>query len=681
MSMRIIAVVQARMSSSRFPGKMLAPLAGKPLIRWVLDRLNRCQQLDGVVLATSTETGDEALADAVQAAGYAVHRGALDDVLRRVLDAAVLHQADAVVRITGDCALIDPTLVDQLVCCFRDGQLDYLSNVSPPSFPDGQDCEIVRVSALEVAEREAVTKHDREHVTAFIRTRPDRFRSSNIADTIDRSRWHWSVDQPTDLQLLVDLIMTSNHPDPDLTTLIATAEAHPELIERSQQQPINEGAVRSLLAELEQAAPRPVRNRSDALWRRAQALIPAGTQTLSKGPDQWVNGFGPKYLARGQGSHVWDVDGQEYIDYPMALGPITIGHADERIIDAVCEQMHEGTTFSLMHPLELEIAEMVCQRVPCAERVRFGKNGSDATAACVRAARAFTGRDAIARHGYHGWQDWAIDSSYGIRSRGVPAATMALTRPFAYNDLNNLESLLSKQEHAAVIMEPANLHPPEPGYLRTVRDLAHHYGAVFIFDEVITGFRYARGGAQERFGITPDLCAMGKGVANGLPLSIVCGRTEYMQVFEEIFFSFTFGGECASLAAARETMRIMDEVDYWAHAERLGGRLQQAFNQLMTEFDLPAHCAGLPPWTVIVFEDCEPWGGLTLKTLFQQEMLRHGILFLGSQFICTAHSDADIDQTIAAYRKASQVLRAGIDLGAVDRLLLGAVNRPVFRRG
>jgi glutamate-1-semialdehyde aminotransferase len=385
---------------------------------------------------------------------------------------------------------------------------------------------------------------------------------------------------------------------------------------------------------------------------------------------------------RGKGSHVWDADGNEFLDYPMGLGPVSLGHGHPAVVEAVAKQMLEGTSFSWMHPLELELAEKITKIVPCAERVRFGKNGSDATTACIRAARAKTGRTRIARCGYHGWQDWSIDRSYGIRARGVPEDVLRLTVPFPYNDLPALEAVLADEPCAAVILEPITVTPPAPGYLEGVRALATKYGAVLVFDEVITGFRYARGGAQEHFGVTPDLAAMGKGVANGLPLAIVAGKREFMEPFEEIFFSFTFGGETLALAAALATIDVMEKEDYWGHVWKQGKKLQDGYRALARQFSLSdvTDCAGMPPWTVVTFVDRGRFTGLQLKSLFQQEMLRMGVLFSGSQFISLSHSDEDIEKTLAAYRHAMTALRFGLDSEIVDALTLGGPIELVFRR-
>jgi glutamate-1-semialdehyde 2,1-aminomutase/spore coat polysaccharide biosynthesis protein SpsF len=681
--MRITAVVQARTSSSRFPGKSLAKLRGEPLVVFVCRRLAACAGLDGIVVATSDAASDDGLAEVVTQAGFSVHRGSLDDVLGRIAAAARESACDALVRVTADCPLVDPELLDSMLVRFRKGDLAYLSNVSPPTFPDGLDVEIVSMDALAAAEREAREPHEREHVTPFVRERPGRFPSQNVTCAAgDFSNLHWSVDRPADLGLVEDLLRSAEKPSPVFADLLAAVQQNGDLATRSRAERPNAGGIRTFLQSLESRSPRPRIQASDALWRRASGLIPAGTQTLSKGPSQFVRGFGPKYLVRGRGSHVWDADGNEYIDYPMGLGPVTLGHAHPEVNRAIARQLEEGNCFSLMHPLEVELAERVRAMVPCAERVRFGKNGSDATSACVRAARAKTGRRHVARCGYHGWQDWSIDKSYGRRARGVPEEVLALTLSFPYNDLDALERLLRAHECAAVILEPISTTPPLPGYLAGVRELAHRHGAVLVFDEVITGFRFARGGAQEYFGVVPDLTAMGKGIANGQPLSLVAGRAEFMQPFEEIFFSFTFGGEATALAAALATLEVMEREDYWAHAWRQGAKLQAGYRALALEFQLAGvtDCRGLPPWTVVTFEDTRGYSALQLKTLFQQEMLRRGILFSGSQFVSLAHTDEDIARTLDAYREAMRVLRVGLDLNGVDALLQGEVNEAIFRR-
>ena len=321
--------------------------------------------------------------------------------------------------------------------------------------------------------------------------------------------------------------------------------------------------------------------RSEEFLARAQRVIPLGSQTFSKSKTQYPHGVSPFFITRGAGSRVWDLDGNEYIDYVSSLASITLGYQDADVTEAVQAQLADGVIFSLPHPIETEVAELICDMVPCAQMVRFGKNGSDATAGAIRLSRAYTQRDHVAVCGYHGWQDWYIGTT--ARNRGVPEAVRALSHTFAFNDIASLEAVFDRHpgQVAAVILEPMNVALPAPGFLEAVRDLTHRHGALLVFDETITGFRFANGGAQELFGVTPDLATFGKGLANGYPVSAIAGRRDVMQLMEEIFFSFTFGGETLSLAAAKATLtKLLNEPVVQTISER-GTRLASALQALL----------------------------------------------------------------------------------------------------
>jgi glutamate-1-semialdehyde 2,1-aminomutase len=369
-------------------------------------------------------------------------------------------------------------------------------------------------------------------------------------------------------------------------------------------------------------SPRKFRQ-SEAMLERALKVIPLGTQTFSKSYLQYPRNVSPYFVARATGSKVWDVDGNAFIDFVNALASVTLGHCDSDVTKAVAAQLGEGTIFTLAHPLETEVAELIVAMVPCAEMVRFGKNGSDATSGAIRAARAFTGRDHVAVCGYHGWQDWYIGST--ARNKGVPEATRALTHAFPYNDLEALARLLHERQgaFAAVILEPMNVSEPQPGFLQGVVDLAHDHGALAIFDETITGFRFANGGAQELFGVVPDLAAFGKGLANGYPLSAVAGRADVMREFEEIFFSFTMGGETLSLAAAKAVLTKLTREDVVAKLRAKGELLlarvrEQIERHQCQEF---LSIAGHPAWTFLLFRDAQGCSSWDIKTLWTQEIL------------------------------------------------------------
>jgi glutamate-1-semialdehyde aminotransferase len=421
----------------------------------------------------------------------------------------------------------------------------------------------------------------------------------------------------------------------------------------------------------------PATAASEALWARALCVIPGGTQTLSKAPSQFVDGVSPKFLQRGSGSHVWDVDGNEYIDYPMALGPILLGYDHSAVTRAVIAQAHEGTAFTLMHPLEVELAELLVELVPCAEQVRFAKNGADATGGAIRAARALTRREHVIATGYHGYHDWYIASTE--RAAGVPAVNRDLIHPVAFNDLDALERALCAQEVAAVIMEiPAE--DPRDGYLDGALALAHERGALLILDEIVTGFRYALGGAQERFGFVPDLACLGKGMANGYPLAAVVGSAQAMRAFEEIFFSMTYAGETLSLAAALATLETLRQEPVIEHIWARGAELRAGIQRLAADVSFSVELSGNPPRSALAFRDADGRSSIALRGLFLQECHRRGVLFGGPIFISYSHSEQDVARTLEAVAAAFEYMDAANRDGDVLRHLEGRAPSVVFRK-
>jgi glutamate-1-semialdehyde 2,1-aminomutase len=421
--------------------------------------------------------------------------------------------------------------------------------------------------------------------------------------------------------------------------------------------------------------------RSEQMLAHALELIPLASQTFSKSYMQYPRGVSPYFALRGKGCRLWDLDGNEYVDFVNGLLAVTLGYCDPEVDAAVRSQLEDGVVFTLAHPLEVEVAEAIVDMVPSAEKVRFGKNASDATAGAVRAARAFTKRDRVAACGYHGWQDWYIGAT--ARNRGVPAATRELTHMFMYNDLESLKSLFARYpgEIAAVIMEPMNVAWPDAGFLEGVRELTREYGALLIFDETITGFRFANGGAQELFGVAPDLSTFGKGLANGFPLSAVAGRADVMTEFEEIFFSFTMGGECLSLAAAKAVLAKLRREPV---LETMAARGKRLIEGVATR--IKAHgvgdflsTSGHPTWTFLSFRDANELSMWQIKTLWLQEVLARGILSLGSHNISLAHGDVEVDQLLAVYDEVFPLLREAVYGGHFAQYLRCEPLEPLFR--
>ncbi len=428
----------------------------------------------------------------------------------------------------------------------------------------------------------------------------------------------------------------------------------------------------------------PKIDKSNAIWARSVGLIPAGTQTLAKGPGQWTEGVAPKYAAKGKGARVWDVDGNEYVDLIMGVGPISLGYCYPAVDDAIKAQLADGITFSLVHPLEVEVAELIREVVPNTESVRYSKTGCDATTAAVRLARAFTKRERVICCGYHGWHDWYI--SVTDRNAGIPEATKDQVFTFKYNDLNSLEDALDDSV-ACVILEPMVFEQPlqspdGAGFLDAVRKLCDKYGALLVFDEMWTGFRVALGGAQEKWGVRADLACFSKAIANGMPISVVSGRKDVMALCEkDVFFFTTFGGEALSLAATKATIEELRKNDVPAFLAKQGQKLREGYLATAKKAGLEGttKCFGYDARTIMTFAD-DRSSPLAMKTFVQQEMLARGVLWGGFHNVSYSHGDREVAQILAAYEEVLPLLSKALEERAVEKQLRGKMLEPVFRK-
>ena len=423
----------------------------------------------------------------------------------------------------------------------------------------------------------------------------------------------------------------------------------------------------------------PIITESEKLHVRATGLIPAFAHTIAKGPTQYVDGVAPKYLQRAKGSHVWDVDGNEYLDYNMAIGPISLGYGYPAVDDAIRRQLEDGIAFSLIHPLEVEVAELVREVIPNAESVRYAKAGAEVTSAAVRLARAYTGRDKVLCCGYHGWHDWYIGIT--ARNAGVPQAVKDLVYTFNYNDMDSVMAALD-EDTACVILEPMTFDFPKDDFLHKLKAACEANGTLLVFDEMWTGFRWALGGAQAYFGVTADLACYSKAIANGMPIAVLAGRADVMGLIDEhVFFFTTFGGEALSLAATQATIRELRDKNVPADLAAKGQRLMDGYNDIATELGIRdiTYCKGHPARAMTVFDD-KGGQGLLMKSLVQQELIRRGILWSGFHNMCYSHTEADLDYTLEAFGEVLAELKGALEAGDLESRLRGRPVQPVFRR-
>lgn len=433
---------------------------------------------------------------------------------------------------------------------------------------------------------------------------------------------------------------------------------------------------------------RPASPATQALRRRAHEIIPGGCHTYAKGDDQFPE-QAPAFMARGDGCHAWDTDGNEYIEYGMGLRAVTLGHGFAPVVEAVARQLRDGVNFSRPAPIELECAEMLQSLIASAEMVKFCKDGSHAVDGAVRLARAYTGRDMVAICGDHPFfstSDWFIGST--DMNAGIPQVVRDQVLKFRYNDPTSLEALfaLHPQRIAAVVMEPARIEEPRPGYLEQVKALVRAHGAVLVFDEMITGFRWHLRGAQHLYGVAPDLSSFGKGLANGFSVSALVGRRELMELGglgharERVFLlSTTHGAETHALAAALATMRFYRDHPVVETLHARGARLREGIDRAVAENRLQGHVEAVGRDCNLLFatRDAARQPSQAFRTLFMQELIRRGIV-APSFVVSYSHSEQDIDRTLSAVAEALRVYRRALEDGP-ERYLEGRPVKPVFR--
>lgn len=423
--------------------------------------------------------------------------------------------------------------------------------------------------------------------------------------------------------------------------------------------------------------------KSNELLKRAIEVTPLGAQTYSKSYRYYCQGDSPAFIDRGEGCYLYDVDGNKFIDFVCALGPITIGYNNKQINDAVKNQLDKGISFSLQAEVEVELAEKIIEIIPCAEMVRFVKNGGDATTAAIRLARAYTGRDLVALSGYHGMHDWSIGSTEN--NKGIPEDISNLTKTFEYNDIESLEELFKQHpgEIAAVILEPIQANGPKDDFLQKVKNLTHGNGAILIFDEVVSGFRYALGGASELYDVVPDMAAFGKGMGNGLPISAVAGKKEIMKQIEEgIFVSTTFGGEALSMAGSIAALEILENPGVYEHIWDLGTLLKEGLEKLIDQHELNdvILVSGLPPHCGVEFEDVGSLDYLDINSIYSQAMIHNGIITVGINNINLSHTEEEINAYLKAAEEGMINIKKAIEQDSTEGILIGKKVNPVFKR-
>ncbi len=672
--MNIVAIVQARMGSTRLPEKVLRPIIGKPMIELLLNRLSKSIEINDIVVATSEDTKDDELESLVKLLGYKCTRGSENDVLERFYSSAKSLKSDIIVRITGDCPFIDPDLVDECIRTFKASRVDYCSLYN---YPDGLDTEVMSFFALRQANLHAKTDFDREHVTPFIRN-SNSFNKNMLSCKQNLSGVRWSVDEPEDLTVVKNVFeYFKNDIFFNWSQVLGLMTSHPELFKCNQHIKNNEGA--NMIT-------------GQKLYKRAKRAIPGGNMLLSKRPEMFLPDNWPSYFSKSKGCSVWDLDGKEYIDMSiMGVGTNILGYGHPEVDEAVMKTVKDGNMSTLNCPEEVYLAEKLIEINPWADMVRFSRSGGEVNSIAIRIARASSGKDKIAICGYHGWHDWYLSANLsndksldghllpGLNPYGVPRGLLNTVLPFEYNNIEQLENLIKNNhgEIAAIKMEVSRNESPKNEYLQKVRDLATENKIILIFDECSSGFRETFGGLHKKYNVEPDMAIYGKALGNGYAITACVGKNEFMQAAQDTFISSTFWTERIGPSAALKTLEVMEREQSWKTITKKGLKISSLWQSLANEYELEINTWGIPALSGFSFTSKD---ALAYKTYITQEMLKNGYLAGNSVYVCTEHNDGIIDRYFSKLSPIFKTIKKCEDGADIYSYIDGPLCHSGFKR-
>ncbi len=673
--MNVVAIVQARLGSTRLPGKVMKRINNKPMIGLLIDRLKLAKKINQIIVAVPDNDSSIPLKEYFNKSDTYCEEGSEKNVLERFVKVAKKYDADTVVRITGDCPLIDPRLVDDVIGLFEQSDSDYSSNINPPTYPDGLDVEVFSSAVLYEAYKSTNNPFDLEHVTPYMRNN-GLLKITNLANKIDLSSLRWTVDEDVDLKV-VRKIFDSFSPKIDFhwEEVLDLYKAKPEIFNHNQDIKRNEGHHM---------------NSGQKLWKRAKKVIPGGNMLLSKRAEMFLPKYWPVYFSKAKDCRVWDLDGSEFLDMSiMGVGTNLLGYGNSEIDDAVKMKLTEGNMSTLNCPEEVHLAEKLVEINPWADMVRFARSGGEANSIAIRIARAASGKDNVAICGYHGWHDWYLASNInskdnltdhllpGLESKGVPKNLNGTVFPFNYNDFEGLERIVNDHDIGTIKMEVVRNVEPENDFLENVRKLATEKNIVLVFDECTSGFRESFGGIHMSYNIEPDIAMYGKTLGNGYAITAVVGKRAIMEAAQSTFISSTFWTERIGSVAALKSLEIMERTKSWKIVSKKGNMIKDGWRNLASKYDLPINIYGISALPSFRFKSTN---NLAYKTYITQEMLKKGYLATMSVYVSTQHSDEIIndylDQIENIFKKISDC-EGGLDIMS---LLDGPICHDGFAR-
>ena len=675
---KIVAIIQARLTSSRFPKKILQKIENETLIELLIRRLKKSKYLDKIVLAIPNNKKNKLLRNKISK-NIKIFYGSENDVLDRYFQAAKRFKAKIIVRICGDCPLIDPKVVDKVVNFYERNNFDYVSNTIKPTYPDGLDVEVFNFETLKTAWVKAKLNADREHVTKFIINNKE-FKKKNISYKENLSKLRLTVDEKIDLeqikQIYYKLKKIKNFGVEEINKLY---KKNSKIFKINSTIKRNEGSVLST---------------GQKLWKRAKNIIPGGNMLLSKRPEMYLPNKWPTYYSRAKGCYIWDMDNVKYTDLSlMSVGTNIMGYANSKIDNAVIKSIKKSNMSTFNCPEEIYLTEKLLDMHPHFHMARYARTGGEANAIAIRIARASSGKDKVAICGYHGWHDWYLSANHnskekkgilkdhllpGLSTNGVPKNLKNTTYPFMFNDYKTLEKICNKNKIGVIKMEVFRNFPPKNNFLKKVRNLADRKNIVLIFDECTSGFRETFGGLHLKYKVNPDICILGKALGNGFPITTILGNKKVMEAAQNTFISSTFWTERSGYVAGLKTLEEMNKIKSWNIISNQGKKLKLKLVNLGQKYNLKIKISGLSSCPSFVINS-EKW--IKYKTYITQELLINKILGANTIYLSTSHNDKIIQKYINCLDKIfSKIKKCENNELDIDKILNSEVCHTGFKR-
>ena len=637
--MKKIAIVQARINSKRLPGKVLFKINELTLLEILYLRLLKAKLVDQIVFAIPKNKENNVLKNFLIKKNIPFFLGSENNVLDRYYQASKKHKADTVIRITADCPLIDPSIVDKVIAKHIHIKSSFTTNTHPPSFPDGLDVQVCSFKVLEYVWKNASTLYDKEHVFTHINNIKF-IKINNFKSKFNYSSERWTVDEINDFKL-IKYIVQYYHPNIyfSYNDILKLMKSNYKKFSINRQYTRNQGSIISV---------------SEKIWNRAKKVIPGGNSFLSKNPETFLPNGWPTYYKKASGCKIWDINGKIYFDAIMSPGTNVLGYSNQEVNSAVIQTVKNSNMSTLNCPEEVELAEKLISLHPWSGMARFAKTGGEANAMAIRIARAASGRDKIAFCGYHGWHDWYLSANIkdnnnlnnylleGLDTKGVPKKLKGTLYGFKYNDIEGLEEIIKKDKEIGVVkMEVIRNFLPKKNFLKKVRNICNKNNLILIFDECTTGFRLNDGGIHKHFNVNPDIAVFGKALGNGYPITAILGKEKVMKFATRSFISSTYWTDKIGYVAALETLKFMENKKTWNIIKKNGVDIKKNWSKLAKKNNLDIVISGTDSIPSFSFKKDK---NNMYKIFITQEMLKKKILASNYIFISILHTKGELNK-------------------------------------